>query len=55
AADKLHFALRFTRYDSAHAAISSHEALYVLTFENGRWGVQSRSSYAGIAIAGAAF
>jgi len=54
-ADKLHFALRFTRYDARHAPISSHEALYVLTFADGRWGVQSRSSYAGIAIAGAAF
>ena len=53
--DKAHFALQFTRYNSAHQPISSYQALYVVTLQDGHWGVQSRSSYAGIAINGAAF
>lgn len=54
-ADKVHFALQFTRYDAAHQPIVSHQALYVVTRLDGRWGIQSRSSYAGIALPGAAF
>jgi hypothetical protein len=54
-ADKLHFALQFTRYGDGDRAQGSHQALYVLTRQAERWGVQARSSYAGIAIDGAAF
>ncbi|MDR1646492.1 MAG: hypothetical protein LBR88_00395 [Zoogloeaceae bacterium] len=47
-ADKLHFALQFTRYDAGNQPQGSYQAFYVLTRQNGRWGVQARSSYAGI-------
>jgi hypothetical protein len=54
-ATKVHFALQFTRYDTHHRAQQSYQALYVVTLHNGHWGVQSRSSYAGILAPGAAF
>ncbi|MDR0737258.1 MAG: hypothetical protein LBF51_10620 [Zoogloeaceae bacterium] len=54
-ADKLHFALQFTRYDDRDRPQGHHQALYVLTRQAARWGVQARSSYAGIAVDGAAF
>lgn len=54
-ADKLHFALQFTRHDGEDRALGSHQALYILTRKAERWGVQARSSYAGIAVGGAAF
>lgn len=54
-ADKVHVALQFTRYDAAEQPIASFQALYVLTRADGRWGIQLRSSYAGIATPNAAF
>ena len=54
-ADKLHFAVQFTRYDAHDKPQGSHQALYILTRQAERWGVQARSSYAGIAVDGAAF
>lgn len=54
-ADKVHFALQFTRYDGQHRAQQAFQALYVVTRQQGRWGVQARSSYAGILAPGAAF
>lgn len=53
--DKVHLALQFTRYDTDGNAESTHQALYVVTLQQGRWGVQLRSSYAGIKIPGAAY
>jgi len=37
--DKVHFALRFTRYDRQERPIASFDALYVVTKLDGRWGV----------------
>lgn len=54
-ADKLHFIVSFTRYDQADQPLASYEALYVLTRHGSRWGIQARSSYAGIAVPGAAY
>lgn len=54
-ADKVHVALQFTRYDAAEQPIASYQAVYVLTRVDGRWGIQLRSSYAGIATPNAAF
>jgi hypothetical protein len=54
-ADKQHFAIQFTRYDASDRPLGSYQALYILTRQSGRWGVQSRSSYAGVLAAGAAF
>ncbi|MDR0529038.1 MAG: rhodanese-related sulfurtransferase [Zoogloeaceae bacterium] len=54
--EKLHFALQFTRYDVNDQPQGSYQAIYVLTrAKEGAWGVQARSSYAGIAVKGAAF
>jgi len=53
--DKLHFALQFTRYGDDDRKIASFESFYILTRQQGHWGVQARSSYAGIAIPGAAY
>jgi hypothetical protein len=53
--DKLHFLVQFTRYNAAGKPTASYQALYILTKRNNHWGVQARSSFAGIAIAGAAF
>lgn len=54
-AHKVHFALQFTRYDAQDRAQQSFQALYIVTHQHGHWGVQSRSSYAGILSPGAAF
>lgn len=54
-ATKVHFALQFTRYDAQDRARQSFQALYVVTLQDGHWGVQSRSSYAGVLTPGAAF
>jgi hypothetical protein len=45
-ADKAHVDTRFTRYRADGSELGSYESLYVLTFEDGRWGVKLRSSFA---------
>jgi hypothetical protein len=44
--DKVHVDTKFTRYRADGTTIGSYESLYILTKENGRWGVKLRSSYA---------
>jgi hypothetical protein len=44
--DKLHFAVRFTRFREDGSPIASYESFYVVTRVAGHWGVQARSSYA---------
>lgn len=46
ATDKIHLDTKFTRYRADGSKIGSYESLYILTKENGRWGVKLRSSYA---------
>ncbi|WP_205119499.1 hypothetical protein [Paramagnetospirillum kuznetsovii] len=53
--DKLHFVLQFTRYGDNDRKIASFESLYILTKQGGHWGVQARSSYAGITAPGNAY
>jgi len=53
--DKLHFLVQFTRFNDAGKATASYESLYILTKKNNRWGVQARSSFAGVTVPGAAF
>ena len=53
--DKLHFLVQFTRYDAGGKPIGSYESLYILTLKDGHWGVQARSSYAGIVLKSSAF
>ena len=44
-ADKVHVAVRVTRYRKDHTPIHTFDSLYVVTNQNGRWGIQMRSSY----------
>ena len=45
-ADKIHVDTKFTRYRADGSRIGSYESLYILTKEDGRWGVKLRSSFA---------
>ena len=45
-ADKVHFDTRFTRYRDDDSVIGGFDSLYVVTCENGHWGVKCRSSFA---------
>ena len=45
-ASKAHVDTVFTRYRADGWTIGSFASLYVVTFENGRWGVKLRSSFA---------
>jgi hypothetical protein len=45
-ADKVHIDTKFTRYRADGTKIGSYESLYIVTRENGRWGVKLRSSFA---------
>jgi hypothetical protein len=45
AADKVHVAVRFTRYDDAGRPFERHRSFYVVTLRDGRWGIQARSSF----------
>ena len=45
-ADKVHVDTKFTRYRADGSRIGSYESLYVLTKEDGHWGVKLRSSFA---------
>ena len=44
--DKVHFDTRFTRYRADGSVIGGFDSIYVVTRENGHWGVKARSSYA---------
>lgn len=44
--DKVHFRVQFTRYKADGAPIGSYKSLYIVTFKDGRWGIQGRSSWA---------
>ena len=44
--DKVHVDTKFTRYRTDGSKIGTYESLYIVTKEDGRWGVKLRSSYA---------
>ena len=44
--DKVHFDIRFTRYRADGSVIGGFDSIYVVTLEDGHWGVKARSSYA---------
>ncbi len=44
--DKVHFDVRFSRYKEDGSRYAEHRSLWILTREDGHWGVQGRSSYA---------
>ncbi len=45
-AEKVHFAVQFTRYRADGSAIGHYPSLWVVTLRDGRWGVEARSSFA---------
>jgi len=45
-ADKVHIDTRFTRYRNDGSVIGGFDSIYVITRENGHWGVKCRSSFA---------
>ncbi len=44
--EKVHFAVRFSRYDAEDRRLASYRSIWVVTRVDGRWGVQARSSFA---------
>ena len=44
--DKVHVDTQFTRYRADGSIIGVYDSLYIVTKENGRWGVKMRSSFA---------
>jgi hypothetical protein len=44
--DKVHFAVEFSRWRKDGGELSRHKSIYVVTRQDGRWGVQARSSFA---------
>jgi hypothetical protein len=45
-ADKVHFRVQFTRFRADGSPIGSYKSLYIVTSQDGRWGIQGRSSWA---------
>jgi hypothetical protein len=45
-ANKIHIQTRFVRYRADGSVLSSFDSLYVVTNEDGHWGVRMRSSFA---------
>jgi len=44
--DKVHIAATFSRYFADGTRYATHHALWVVTNQDGHWGIQCRSSYA---------
>ena len=44
--DKVHFAVQFTRYRADDSVIGHYPSMWIVTLQDGRWGVQARSSFA---------
>ncbi|HWA03277.1 MAG TPA: hypothetical protein VG819_07080 [Rhizomicrobium sp.] len=45
-ADKVHIDTRFVRYRADGSVIGRFDSIYVITCEDGHWGVKARSSFA---------
>ncbi len=44
--DKVHVDVTFKRYRQDGTELATYRSLYIVTKENGKWGVQARSSFA---------
>ena len=44
--DKVHIDTRFARYRKDGSLIAAFDSIYIVTRQDGRWGIQGRSSYA---------
>ena len=45
-ADKVHFAVQFSRWRADGSLIGRYRSIYIVTRLDGRWGIQARSSFA---------
>ncbi|WP_137127914.1 hypothetical protein [Roseomonas sp. HF4] len=43
---KVHFRVQFSRFRADGSVIGSYRSFYIVTFKDGRWGIQGRSSWA---------
>ncbi len=44
--EKVHFKVTFSRYTAENEKIATYDSLYIVTFLEGHWGIQARSSFA---------
>lgn len=44
--NKVHFRVQFSRFRPDGSLIGSYKSFYILTFKDGRWAIQGRSSWA---------
>ena len=44
--NKVHLFIQWTRYDKDGGSLATHQALWIMTKLDGRWGAQARSSFA---------
>lgn len=44
--DKVHLKVKFSRWRADNSLIGTFETIYILTKQEGRWGIQARSSFA---------
>ena len=44
--NKVHIKTRFARYRADNSVLSAYDSLYIVTKENGHWGIVIRSSFA---------
>ena len=44
--DKVHLAVQFSRWRKDGSLIGRYKSIYIVTDQNGHWGVQARSSFA---------
>lgn len=43
---KVHVAVRYSRYGEQDQLLATYDSLWIITFENGRWAIKARSSFA---------
>ena len=44
--DKVHLKVKFSRFRKDGSLLGEFETIYIVTLQNGRWGIQARSSFA---------
>lgn len=44
--NKVHLKVKFSRWRADNSLIGTFETIYIITRQNGRWGIQARSSFA---------
>ena len=44
--DKVHLKVKFSRWRSDGSLLGTFETIYIVTLQDGHWGIQARSSFA---------